>query len=355
MQNITTKTLLSIHLAHTIAAGSETLSAPVELAFAGESGKSAPDWIQIFPKGPVIKTNDGRSFKITNPSRLATLLNTANKPIMIDYDHKSHFTPEGGGDQTAAGWIASFEVREGEMWAKVEWTQTAAAKITAREYRFLSPEFNVDEKSGEVSDILAAALVNRPALNLVALAAQKQPSQKTQSQEVIMLKEIAKALGLDEGADEKTILAAIEQRDEEHKTELATAQSKAKTPSTDDFMPRADYNAVLARANTAESKLAESETASFKAKVEETIGLAVKDGKITPGSKGHYVALCTDEDQLKKVTEAIGATPVIASGTGITGKPEDEKTVLTAEEQSIASSLGLSEKDYAEHRTGLSA
>ena len=326
-------------------------SSPVELAYEknNEGNNQAPTLIQIFPKGPEIKTIDGRKFKLSDPEKLAASLNAGVKPIMIDYDHRSHFMPDDGGSQKAAGWMTSFEARNGALWAKVEWTATAASKISDREYRYLSPEFKVSFKTNEVTNLLAAALVNRPALNLVALA-QSNPKTDHPENEEIMKNEIAKALGLKEDATQEEILAAVQKKDDEHKTQLASITAKAKTPSTDDFMPRADYDATLARAQTAETKLKTAEEAGFKDEVNTVLAQAVKDGKITPGSKDHYTALCGDKDQLAKVVEAIGASPAIVSGSGITGKPDADKSHLTAEEKSIVASLGISEDDFSKQR-----
>ena len=46
----------------------------------------------------------------------------------------------------AAGWITAMEMRDGVIWAKVDWTGRAAVMIAAREYRFISPEFLVDKQ-----------------------------------------------------------------------------------------------------------------------------------------------------------------------------------------------------------------
>ena len=134
------------------------------------------------------------------------------------------------------------------------------------------------------------------------------------------MEKIALALGLDKDADEKTILAAITKADDAHKTELAAAQAKAKTPSTDDFMPRADYDAVLARAETAEKKASEQDKVAFDTKVEAMIAAAITAGKITPASKDHYVALCTNEETFENTRKALEVSPEVIGKTEITGK-----------------------------------
>ena len=300
----------------------------------------APDWIQVFPKGPNLKTNDGRSFKMSDTEALASALNAHNQPVLIDYDHKSHYSADDGGSTEAAGWLTKFEARDGALWGLAEWTEKAAAAITAKLYRYISPEFLTNKKTGEVASIKAAALLNRPAFEMIALASE------LKHKEPKMLEAIAKALGLDKDADEKTILAAIEKNNADHKTELASVQAKAKTPSVDDFMPRADYDTVLARATTAEEKLAESEKATFGKKVETMIAAAIKGGKITPASKDHYVALCTNDGTFETTRKALEVSPEVIGNTEISGKPE-EGSHLTGEQKTMAAQLGVSEEDYA--------
>lgn len=95
-----------------------------------------------------------------------------DNPIGIDYDHRT-FNPKAP-DSTAAGWIQHLERRPGpkgfELWAVVEWTDTAAAKIRAGEYKFCSPAFafeSKDRKSGEDAGpaIKNVALTNLPFLD----------------------------------------------------------------------------------------------------------------------------------------------------------------------------------------------
>jgi phage I-like protein len=302
------------HLAERTVARSAFLTEPVELA--RSEGGQVPSLIQLFPKGPELATMDGRKFKLSDPDAFVAAFNASGRPVMVDYDHRSHFTVDDGGSDRAAGWIERLAVKDGAVWGEVEWTEAAKAAIAAKEYRFISPEFPTEPKTDEVTALLAAALVNRPAFDMAALT-------RTQSQtgDTAMLTAIAKALGLAEDADEAAILAAIAKKDADHTAELATAKSKAGRPSTDDFMPRADYDAVLARAETAEKKLGDAEAAAFEEKVTSAIDEAVEAGKITPGTKDHYVALCTDDKALEKVLAAIGAAPKVTDKTGITGKP----------------------------------
>jgi phage I-like protein len=292
-----------LHLASATALGSLFLAAPPVLAKA--MGRKAPELIQIFPKGPDLETIDGRKFKLSDPAAFVDRFNAASRSILVDYDHMSAFDPVDGGSSKAAGWIKRLEIRNGEVWAVVEWTVTAAAAIEASEYLYISPEFLAHKVTGEVTGLNAAALVNRPAFQMTALARSKAT---TTNGDTTMLKAIAEALGLPADATEATILAAIAKQKSDHATELASAR----TPKPEQFMPRADYDAVLARAETAETKLSAQAAEARSKEVDAVIASAISAGKIAPASKEHYVALAATEagfDQIKKLVETL--PPVI--------------------------------------------
>lgn len=98
----------------------------------------------------------------------------ARDDVLIDYEHQSLRASESGKPAPAAGWFKHVEWREGDgLYAVgVRWTDRAAAMIRAREYRFVSPVFNFDNRSGNVLGIVSVGLVNQPALSgLTDLAA----------------------------------------------------------------------------------------------------------------------------------------------------------------------------------------
>ncbi len=88
---------------------------------------------------------------------------------VIDYEHQTLRTEENGQPAPAAGWIAALEWREGSgLWARAEFTERAAKHIAAREYRYVSPVFRYHEATGEVLDLLMAAITNNPAIDGMA-------------------------------------------------------------------------------------------------------------------------------------------------------------------------------------------
>ncbi len=130
-------------------------------------------WIHLLNPG-VNRARDGRVFNVGDPARVvaASLAWAGGSDLPIDYDHQIYRSEANGKPALAAGWIKTLEVREGgSIWAFVEWTERAAAMIRAKEYRYISPAIKTKEPNGgEVLCIYNAALINTPALDLVALA-----------------------------------------------------------------------------------------------------------------------------------------------------------------------------------------
>lgn len=90
--------------------------------------------------------------------------------ILIDYEHQSTLAEKNGKPAPAAGWFGDMEWREGQgMFAvNVRWTAAAAAMIGRGEYRFISPVFRFDSRTGEVLDIVSVGLTNQPGLSGLA-------------------------------------------------------------------------------------------------------------------------------------------------------------------------------------------
>lgn len=106
--------------------------------------------------------------------RIAASLAVRKDDVLIDYEHQSLRAGKEGGIAPAAGWFKRVEWREGDgLYATdARWTDKAAAMISAKEYRFISPVFTFDNRTGEVQSLLSVGLVNQPALDgLTDLAA----------------------------------------------------------------------------------------------------------------------------------------------------------------------------------------
>lgn len=303
------------------------------------TGASAPEWVHIFPLGPVVATNDGRAFRISDPARLASSIMAGTMPVLVDYDHRSYYDASLNGETLAAGWCTAVEARSDGIWARVEWTPAANRAVIEREYRFISPEFSVDRDSGEVVALAAISLVNRPAFTMTALA--RSTPQRGEDD----MRAIAAALGLPEDADEAAILAAINTTT----TELASAR----TPPADRFVPRADYDTALARATAAETALAARDEAARTAEVETVIAAAVAEGKIAPASKPHYLALAATPEGFEQVKQLCGTLPKVVAD--LPPGVQAAGGTMTPAEKHIAACMGLSDEQFIAARAARAA
>jgi len=137
----------------------------------------APEWIELLPLGTFMAVDGRGPFRADGEEIIAaTSENGLDRGLPIDYDHATYLRD----DSRAAGWIHALKIAGGKLLARVEWTQKGAAAIAAKEYRFVSPVFEIDpddpqapreKQAGRILYVRGAGLVNDPALNMPALAA----------------------------------------------------------------------------------------------------------------------------------------------------------------------------------------
>jgi phage I-like protein len=200
----------------------------------------APEWIPLVPAGQVVG-RDGREWVNDNPQLVLDAVAAGAAALPLDLEHATEKkAPQGDRagrrlDQGAAG-------PDGQVWGRVEWTETGRNAVESRSYRYVSPVFIYERASKRVVALTSAALTNRPNLFLQALNGQE---------ERMTLEELLAALGLPKGATFEAGLAHIGKL----KGDLVTAPNAAASPSLDKFVPRADFDAALARATNAEASL----------------------------------------------------------------------------------------------------
>ncbi|MDD4978776.1 MAG: phage protease [Gallionella sp.] len=131
--------------------------------------------IRLIPAG-IFRATDGRpaglpGWKLT-ASNAAAIIQAATlraNDFLIDYEHQTISASKNGLPAPAAGWFKRLEWRNGDSGGlfalDVRWTERAAAMIAAREYRYISPVFTFDFKTGDVQGLHSAAITNDPALD----------------------------------------------------------------------------------------------------------------------------------------------------------------------------------------------
>ncbi len=139
---------------------------------------SAPEWIELLPLGTFMASDGRGPFHADGPEIIEATKakGLLERGLPIDYDHRTYFRD----DSRAAGWIRDMRVAGDKLQGRVEWTPAATAAIKTKEYRFVSPSFQIDpddpkappeKASGRITYLKGAGLVNDPALSMTALSA----------------------------------------------------------------------------------------------------------------------------------------------------------------------------------------
>lgn len=293
------------------------------------AGDAPPEWIQVMPPGPQLIGNDGRTWRMGDPQKLVEAFAARGLSRPLDINHSTHLCAPRGKESPAAGWIEALEVRDGLVFARVDWTDRGRQAWSSRDYRYISPSFTHDA-GGAVAEIVSAGLVNTPNFNLPAL----------NSSEIRSMKDLWKKLGLPDGATENDAIAAVDA--------LLTAQNGAR-PDLNLFVPRADYQLAVNRAEIAERALTEREKAARDAEVAALVEDAVKAGKIAPANRDFYLATCSDEGGLARFKNFIGAQPVLFQSSGVDdpARATGGGVALNSDQSEVALAMGIDPKKFA--------
>ena len=288
-------------------------------------GDEPPEWMLVLPAGAVIHGRDGRTFH--SPGAAAVLAAQANQPdIPVDINHSELSQAPAGLPSPACGWIRGYERRGDELWARVEWTRRGREAIKNREYRYHSPVY-LPDSAGRIGHIHSVALVNRPNLDLPALS--NQESQMS-------YKRIATALGLSQDATEDQVLAVLANR------QSAEVDAAMAPP----MVPKADFDLMANRAQTAENKLAENEHAALRQKAEQAVDGAIAAGQAAPASRDYHLSNCSTPEGLSKFKDYLKTAPVLgAPSKAPDGAPNAAgEDARTPEDIEVGRQMGFDEK-----------
>src|SRR4051812_26872983 len=127
-----------------------------------DAKKKPPTEFLVFPYGPIETTKGTFQFSQELCEELLNERAGHAADVNIDYDHLA-LRPGQPGAGKAAGWCR-LEGRADGLWAvDVKWTPEAAKMLEAGEYRYISPAFNADRKTGEIFELINIAITNIPA------------------------------------------------------------------------------------------------------------------------------------------------------------------------------------------------
>ncbi|EQB32037.1 phage protease [Sphingobium ummariense] len=270
-----------------------------------------------------------------------------------DYNHQ---ILQAGSEAPASGWTRKEEltVEEDGIYATVDWTEAATARIVAKEYRYISPLFAAKRGTGEVLYLKNSALTNVGAIDLPGLIAAGLSGEDDDMSYAL----IAAALGLAASATEQECVAAAStlkaKADATPATsaiaiaaglagdasveDIAASVSTLKAAQVDPakFVPVEQVAAVNSRLATLEGERAEREVAA-----------AIEGGKLVPALKDWGLNLFKTNEQGWR--DFIGAAPVVvAAGAALGGNGQGggNADTLTAEEVAACAALGMSQEAF---------
>ncbi|MBI3130519.1 MAG: phage protease [Acidobacteria bacterium] len=316
------------------------------------AGEALAEWYQLLPIG-TFSGRDGRGpYRITDPATLLTAFSRWSCDLCVDYEHQSLDAAQKAGPIPAAGWIKALEVRADGVWARIAWTETAAACLQAKEYRYLSPVFSYDPKNGEVLALTGAGLTNTPNLHLRAAASRQgdpmnellerlcvlldvpvttsaedvlgrlKPILAEHSASVSATHHLAKSVGLAEGSNLATVAQAVQSR-------------LAQPPDPAQYVPKAVYD------QTAHS-LAQLQDQMKAGEVRALVSTAMSAGKVPPALEAW--ALEYAKRDTAGFRSYLETAPVLASASHATGSSPERGTGasdLTPEQEAVRVACGL--------------
>lgn len=292
---------------------------------AGAAGNAAPPEFRLLPYGRFRAADgSGRPVEVAEgwyldkplATQIAAAFAQRRDARVVDYEHQTLHAEKNGQPAPAAAWMGGLEARDDGLYAVgTEWTAQAAQMVADRRYRYISPVFAYDKRTGHVTAVLHAALTNYAGLDgltdLAALAAKFFPDQPTQEEP---MKDLLKALGLSETATEAEALAALAALKSAHQGEVVALKGAAPDPAK--YVEVATLTAVRTELATATTELAALKAEKAQAEVDKVIADGLAAGKLTPATEPHARKLAGDLAALKGF---IDAQPVIV-------KPGDTQT-----------------------------
>ena len=310
-----------------------------------------PEWIKILPLGEV-DLGDNRPPFFTELESLvdaAEYWRERNIDMVIDYEHQTMT----GAEAPAAGWIKELDPRVDGLWARVDWTQNAYDRIMNREYRYISPVIELDEKRN-FTGLLNVALTNYPAINNLDPLTLKTEVLKENDRLKGKLLEI---LGLKTEMNEAEIFTVITNGRQaveflEDLGELLEVKPNASEIKGAVTALKASPD-VIARLQVEVDQL-KSERASEKA--EKQLELAVRDGKVT-AAQNVWALDYAKKDPAGFEAYVANAPKVVPVGEMLpehqSGGNKPGEIQLTAQEKQMAGLMNVSEEDYLKSKTEL--
>ena len=286
-----------------------------------------PEVIRVLPKGHVSSTKGDFEVDDRDIAGIIRQFKARRLDLVIDYEHQTLSDVQA----PAAGWIKDLYPGEDALMARVEWTQKGREYIANKEYRYLSPVVLVKKADQHAAVFHSAALTNTPAITgMFAIINSDALSIEEEEEPRMELSALIELLGLEEGTAEEDVLKRIKELTQQAAEEGQGGQEGKEGPAkegtqlvanktvldllglpedarTEDVTAR--IMAFKAGDSALQRRVAELEKQAASQKAEELVGLAMKDGKLSPAQKEWAVAYALSDP--KGFAKFVEKAPVV--------------------------------------------
>lgn len=313
-----------------------------------EDGNGAPEWVLLFKAGWNELEGEGQYFvdKLSFEMVLAGFRRRGND-LVVDYEHQTLT----GEEAPAAGWIKELKWEDGKgIWARVEWTEKAAAYIVKKEYRYFSPVFYVRPSDKRLVALDCVSLTNAPKHNHLEPIMAKLTS-KTEVADMDFLHKIAAKLGIEDPTEDKVVEVIASLQDKEPKEALPREVLEALE------MEEGDVSAVVASihalkqaraAMVSRQEFEKLQARLIQREAEEVVAKALSGGKITAAQKDWAMEYAKRDMQGFKTF--VAKAPVVVPADKLPGRQETKDgQSLDAITLKIARMMDVPEEDLKKY------
>lgn len=322
-----------------------------------------PEVIRVLPKGHVSSTKGDFEVDDRDIAGIIRQFKARRLDLVIDYEHQTLSDVQA----PAAGWIKDLYPGEDALMARVEWTKKGREYIANKEYRYLSPVVLVKKADQHAAVFHSAALTNTPAITgMFAIINSDVLSIEEEEEPRMELSALIELLGLEEGTAEEDVLKRIKELTQQAAEEGQGGQEGKEGPAkegtqlvanktvldllglpedarTEDVTAR--IMAFKAGDSVLQRRVAELEKQAASQKAEELVGLAMKDGKLSPAQKEWAVAYALSDP--KGFAKFVEKAPVVVP-MGKTAFAADERK-QDGVDWRILKNQGVTEEDLKKY------
>lgn len=332
-------------------------------ALSGIDISGVPEVIRVLPKGHVSSTKGDFEVDDRDIAGIIRQFKARRLDLVIDYEHQTLSDVQA----PAAGWIKDLYPGEDALMARVEWTQKGREYIANKEYRYLSPVVLVKKADQHAAVFHSAALTNTPAITgMFAIINSDALSIEEEEEPRMELNALIELLGLEEGTAEEDVLKRIKELTQQAAKEGQGGQEGKEGPAKEETQLVANKTvldllglpedartedvtarimAFKAGDSVLQRRVAELEKQAASQKAEELVGLAMKDGKLSPAQKEWAVAYALSDP--KGFAKFVEKAPVVVP-MGKTAFAADERKQAGVDWK-ILKNQGVTEEDLKKY------